>query len=53
MKNEKKISDKSTDNQSEARIFLAYNNNCHFVAAYKFCEMGPRARPENTLATDL
>ena len=34
-----KISDKSADNQSEARISLAYNKS--FVTDDKFCEIGP------------
>ena len=36
-----KTSDKSADNQSEARISVAYNIHCHFVADDKFCETPP------------
>ena len=35
------ISDKSADNQSEARISVAYNKNCQFVTDDKFCETPP------------
>ena len=36
-----KISDKSADNQSEARISVAYNLNCHLSLTDKFCETPP------------
>ena len=35
-----KISDKSDDNQSEARISVAYNTNCH-LSLMKICVKHP------------
>ena len=40
MKNEK-IGDKSANNQSEARISLAYNKNCHLSLMTSFVKWGP------------
>ena len=37
------ISDKSADNQSEARISLAYNKNCHLSLMTSFVKWGPDA----------
>ena len=36
-----KISDKSADNQSEARISVAYNKNCHLSLMTSFVKWGP------------
>ena len=36
-----KISDKSADNQSEARISLAYNKKCHLLLMTSFVNWGP------------
>ena len=36
-----KVSDKSSDNQSEARISVAYNTKLSFVTDDKFCETPP------------
>ena len=46
MTNYKKISDKSAENQSEARISVAYNKTviCHWYV--KFGEMGPGLNPK-------
>ena len=41
MTNEKKISDKSADNQSEARISVAYNKNCHLSPMTSFVKHPP------------
>ena len=35
------ISDKSADNQSEARISVAYNKNCHLSLMTSFVKRGP------------
>ena len=36
-----KISDKSADNQSETRISVAYNNNCHLSLMTSFVKHPP------------
>ena len=46
-----KISDKPADNQSEARISVAYNKNLSFVTDDKFCEKGPRLSSSANLSS--
>ena len=43
----KNISDKSADNQSEARISLAINKNCHVLLMISFVKQGPGVEKEN------
>ena len=40
-----KISDESVDNQSEARISVACNKNCHLSLMTRFCETPPWSIP--------